>query len=238
MKTTTKPVLFLFIVSITFLSSCSVYQPRMVDIPLINKKNEVRADVALSFLPPAANATISYGVTDNIAVQAYGNIHDADNYFFHGAVGYYKNLGNSTVMEMYGGFGYGYTDVWTLDFRSSSSFFGNHQQYFVQFNYGKTNCKFAHADFGLALKTGFVHSEMSNENYFGPRVRYQEGDEFPILRDNLFFMEPQGFVRIGGEHVKFCAKIGVCGAIYKFTNTHYRTSYHPVDFGIGVNVKF
>ncbi|OFY62185.1 MAG: hypothetical protein A2V64_00960 [Bacteroidetes bacterium RBG_13_43_22] len=52
------------------MTSCCVYHPQTIDIPLIKKKNDLRVDAGISFVP-AVHATISYGLTNKIAIQAF-----------------------------------------------------------------------------------------------------------------------------------------------------------------------
>ena len=81
-----KYFLFLFSIAVSvLLTSCSIYQPLVADIPLISKKNDLRVDAALTLLP-SMNATVSYGLTNKIALQVYGRNHGPD-YYFQGAAG-------------------------------------------------------------------------------------------------------------------------------------------------------
>jgi len=56
-----------FLISL-MMSSCIVYHPMTTDIPLISEKNDLRVDAGISIVP-SANATVSYGLTDKIAIQ-------------------------------------------------------------------------------------------------------------------------------------------------------------------------
>lgn len=93
------------------LTGCVVYQPQAVDIPLINKKKDLRIDAGISNLT-SANATISYGLTDKVAVQTFGSYQLGERYYFQGAIGLYKKQNIQQVMEWYGGFGYGQGDAY------------------------------------------------------------------------------------------------------------------------------
>ena len=88
------------------ISSC-IYYPQSTDIPLINHKNDLRVDAGISAVP-SAQATVSYGVTEKIAIQGFGSIGSDDHYYLQAATGIYKNRANNRVIELYGGFGYGY----------------------------------------------------------------------------------------------------------------------------------
>jgi len=64
---------------LTLFSGC-FYHPHSSDIPLISEKGEVRVDGGISLIP-TAHATISYGLTNKIAIQAYASKgNDKNNY--------------------------------------------------------------------------------------------------------------------------------------------------------------
>ena len=96
-------LIFGFITSF-IITSCIVYHPHTVDIPLISKKNDLRIDAGVSLIP-SAHSTVSCGLTKKVAVQGYGSIGSDERYYFQLATGLYKNRGNSRILEFYGGYG-------------------------------------------------------------------------------------------------------------------------------------
>ncbi len=56
------------------MNSCALYSPQTADIPLIHEKGDFRFDGGASLLLPSLNTTLSYGVTNTLAVQVYGNL--------------------------------------------------------------------------------------------------------------------------------------------------------------------
>ncbi len=215
---------------VLIMPSCIVYHPQTTDIPLINEKNDLRIDAGISFIP-SAHATISYGLTDKIAVQTFGSIGSDDRYFFQGAVGFFKDLGNQKVMELYSGFGYGYGSAYND--ANPGDLYGDYQLYFVQFNYGKIDCKFANMDYGFGIKMGYLHSNLIDRNYYS---FYSENGPFVTFKDNSFLIEPNVFIRLGGERLKFNLKLGGCW-IYKFTNTDKHLPYSFINLGVGLNYR-
>ncbi len=115
------------------LSSCSLYYPMMTDIPLISKKRDTRVDMGFALIP-SVNATVSYGLTDKIAIQGFGSLGLSQRYYVQSAIGMYKNKGNNKILELYGGFGYGHGKAY-ID-ANPGTLFGNYQLYFGQANYG------------------------------------------------------------------------------------------------------
>jgi len=152
-------ILLLFLASID-MTSCIVYHPNLVDIPLISKKHELRIDAGVSVIP-SANATISYELTKKFSVQTYGSFGSDERYFLQGALGYYKDLGNRNIMEIYNGFGYGYGSAYKE--ANPGYLYGDYHVYFSQFNLGKVNDNFAHMDYGIGVKAGFLHSNLTEE---------------------------------------------------------------------------
>ena len=119
-----------FLISM-MMTSCCVYQPQTIDIPLIKKKNDLRIDAGISFVP-TVHATISYGLTNKIAIQAFGSTGSTDRRYFQLASGIYKDFGNRRVMELYGGFGSGYGNAYKD--ANPGRIYGNYQLYFLQYN--------------------------------------------------------------------------------------------------------
>jgi hypothetical protein len=218
----------LYLISVLFLTSC-VYQPTLVDIPLISQKHELRLDAGVSIVP-SVNATVSYGLTDKIAVQAYTNTNTYDSYYLQAALGYYKKIANNRVMEIYGGFGSGYGNA--NNDSNPGTLSGNYQSYFTQFNVGSINGRFAHMESGIGLKTGLLHSNLHDMNYYNNGLPATTSINNYI--DNSLLFEPTCFFRFGGEHLKVSFKIGGCW-MYKFTNTDKYLPYCRLNMGIALN---
>jgi hypothetical protein len=212
------------------MAHCAVYHPQTVDIPLISKKGDVRIDAGISLIPSAI-VTVSYGLTNKIAIQAFGSFGSDERYFAQGAVGYYKAIGNKKIMELYGGFGYGYGSIYK-DSRPGH-LQGNFQLYFTQFNYGKTDCKFAHLDYGFGVKAGYLNSHLEDRNYYD---FYSFDEPFTTYKYNNLFIEPGLFARLGGQKLKINFKLGGC-VIYKFVNSEKHLPYGYINFGLGINYR-
>ena len=212
------------------MSGCIVYYPQTADVPLISGKNDLRVDAGISLIP-SANATISYGLTDKIAIQGFGSIGADDVFYLQAAAGLYKRKINSQVTEIYGGVGYGkgtaYNDA------NPGHLLGNYQLYYGQFNYGKIANERSNLEFGIGFKTGYLHSNFDDRNYYN---RYSETGSFKTYHDESLLIEPLGFIRLGGDKLKFSVKLGGTW-IYKFTNTDKGLPYSHVNLGLGINYR-
>ena len=222
-----KQSLLLLLMSIS-VTSC-VYQSTMADIPLISQKHELRLDAGISIIP-TVNATVSYGLTDKMAVQTYVNTNTYDAYYLQGALGYYKNLSKNKIMEIYGGFGSGYGNAYND--ANPGNLKGNYQSYFAQFNLGSINGRFAHMESGFGIKTGLLHSNMTDINYYD--TTYPLSTSYINYKDNSLLFEPTCFFRFGGERLKVNFKLGGCW-MYKLTNTDKYFPYSHLNLGIGLN---
>ncbi len=217
------------LISLT-MSSCIVYHPMMSDIPLISEKHDTRIDAGITSIV-SANATISYGLTDKIAIQGFGSLRPDNGYYFQAATGLYKNLGGNKIFELYGGFGYGYGDAYKD--ANPGNLYGDYQLYFGQANFGKIASNNSNFEAGLGIKAGYFHSNLTDENYYNC---ISETGPFETYRDESFLLEPVGFIRFGGNKLKINLKLG--GAfIYKFTNTERGLPYSYFNFGIGLNCR-
>jgi len=225
MKVTT---IVIGILILPLLSSCGFYKPTLVDIPLIRGKNDLRVDVGGSIIP-SVYTTISYGLTNRIAVQTFAKISEDGIFYVQGALGLYKSLADNRVVEWYNGVGYGYGDAYKD--ANPGNLRGNYHQVFTQLNYGKTGCRFANMDFGVGLKAGYMGANSLNDNNY-----FQNGQSATVENHSLL-IEPQAFVRLGGKRLKFSAKLGY-GMLFKLFDTDSNLPYDPLNLGIGLNYSF
>jgi hypothetical protein len=218
-----------FLVSL-MISSCCVYHPQTTDIPLIKNKHDLRLDAGFSVIP-TVHATISYGLTKTIAIQAFGSI-GSDNFkYFQIAPGLYKDFGNNRVMELYGGFGSGYGDAYKDS--NPGRMYGDYQLYFLQYNLGKYSTKSGYFDFGFGIKTGYFHSNLNEHNYYHDKPG-SENEPFINYKENSILVEPLAFFRVGGEKVKFSFKVGGC-KIIKLAHPDIYIPACNLNVGFGIN---
>ncbi len=92
-----KPIKPTFTITVLVLASCTII-PHTTDIPLIREKGDLRIDTGVSVIP-TANATVSYGLSEKIAVQAYGSYGADNEYYLQTAAGLYKNHNQNLVTE-------------------------------------------------------------------------------------------------------------------------------------------
>ena len=135
---------------------------------------------------------------------------------------------------MYAGFGSGYGDV--HDSGGPGDLTGNYQVGFTQINFGKLNSRFAHMDYGISLKTGFLRTNLTDHNYFDRYFDEDNFDDFPFpkLKDNSILFQPIAFARFGGERLKFNLKVSGLW-IHQFTNKDKKLPVGNFNVGIGLN---
>jgi hypothetical protein len=222
-----KSGIMMFVISAA-LSGCGVYNPITSDIPLISNKNDLRIDGGRSF-SESVGATVSYGLTDKLALQVAGSrIAENKDYYFQFAPGYYKNLGDRKIMEIYLGYGagtgYAYNDPHPGNIQ------GRYQLYFAQINIGKIDAKFAHTDLGIGFKTGYLHSDLIDAGYYA--VSSTGNYKFDCAT-----FEPHAILRLGTENIKVCFKLAGC-FIVKFNNIPEQYPYFYLNAGLGLNFNF
>lgn len=223
----------LFLLSIILVTGCSVYTPQPVDIPLINKKKEVRAEFGYCY-HEMFFGSVAAGLTNKLAFQTYFNRSYDSRYFFQNAAGYFKDLGNNKVMEVYGGFAFGRTEAGNHDIPTRLK--GPYQLYFAQFNYGKIDIHPANIDLGLGLKLGFLHSDLLDYNYFTHIDQPIDMEWLPLVVNNLI-LEPHVFIRLGGKRLKVNLKAGGCFH-YQLDHKDKPLPFIKVSGGIGINYRF
>ncbi len=220
---------FGLLISLT-MSSCIVYHPMMSDIPLISEKNDTRIDAGISSVV-SADATISYGLTDKIAIQGFGSLRPNNTYYVQAAIGLYKNISDNKIFELYSGFGYGYGDAYKD--ANPGNLYGDYQIYFGQANFGKIASGNSNFETGFGLKAGYLHSNLTDENYYD---WISKTGPFKTYHDGSLLFEPIGFIRFGGDKLKLNVKLGGT-IIHKFTNKDRDLPYSYFNLGIGLNYR-
>lgn len=199
-------------------TSCSIYHPQAVDIPLIDHEGDTRVDVsaAMSYwiIPSTVtlNATVSHGFSDWFAGQAHVNF-GGDNFYLQVAPGAYRPLGKHGLLEGYAGLGFG--SSWNDNVESTSRsannndycYSGTYLLPFVQGNIGLRNLTPIHIDLALGIKVG---AYLPNFNYYELDANDNKipSSEYDYTTPNFVF-EPQAMLRFGGEHLRFNIKVAL-----------------------------
>lgn len=224
----------LLILCSLLMTSCAIYTPHAVDIPLMQEKGDLRVDggVSMTFpaLVPNVNVTGTYGFTNCLAGQGHIDF-TYGGYFFQGAAGLYKPFGKF-VLEGYAGAGVGgrnFTREGTNYERLYNSFY---QLYYGQMNMGFANLANGCIDIGVGLKLGSMVSDMTCT--FTALEPGDERDPEHYNGSNLLF-EPQFTVRFGGPKVKFGIHLSYAELV-DWDDTFF---YHePFNIGISCNLNF
>jgi hypothetical protein len=217
------------IATILFMVSSCAYYPHLTDTPLIREKGDTRLEGGATLSSPTVHASVSYGLTEKIAVQTAGIMGADEHYYIQGAAGIFKNTDNRKVLELYGGFGYGNSEVGRLGL--PGQLYGNHQIYFAQFNFGKIKNKRANMEYGFGLKSGYLRSKMTDADYYDV---HPENAPYPVLKMNSIVIEPAFFLRFGGEKLKFQTGLGACW-MFQLNHTDKKLPFWPINLGLGVS---
>jgi hypothetical protein len=218
LQRTCKTVLNAAILSL-LAAGCSVYRAQSTDIPLIDHRGMVNANVGGSLY--RAQASVSAGLTDNLAASASYSFDSPTNHYGHLMAGWYRPL-DRAVFELYGGIGTGKGEHYVSPDRYDGEpiyTHANYQLYFVQADYGWNDLTNSHIDLGFALKGGLMHFNYTDQG----TVK---------VKTNSLFVEPTVQFRIGGRHLKFCIAAGICLTDWS------KASVFPLSFNTGINFKF
>lgn len=225
-------------------SSCVMYHPQTADIPLIEKKGDLRVEAsawASALLTPDAvggSATVSYGVTDWMAGQLHGSIQDVKNYNLQAAVGSYTPFENK-VLEAYIGINYGksYRDIGSTRKKfDREEAFGSAYTYFAQVNFGWNHLANSHIDVGFGLKLGAFAPNYSYVG-FGPETP-EKGELISDMTQTQTLVEPRVFLRAGAQNVKVQLGVGYCVFSGSGFSDNPYLQYDPISVSLGLSYSF
>lgn len=227
--------------SLMFLaSSCVMYHPQTVDLPLLQHRGDLRADfsVAVSplFVAPTVdfNGSLAYGITDHIGSQLYASIADAQNGYLQFAAGGFQSLSDYAVVEGYLGYGHGWSHyTYTpLDQNLLGTASGSCQLYYAQTNIGWVGLLADVLDFGVGLKGGLFKPNFSNVQH---DAKGQVVSTTAAVKGRTLF-EPQLMLRLGGEHVKL--RIGMAFTLFPAKPIDsYEFNFSPLTLSLGINYR-
>lgn len=222
-------------------AGCSIYHPQAVDIPLINHAGDCRVDAAVGVstwvLPDVVTVggTVSYGVTDWLAVQGHVN-YGGDNVYVQAAPGAYLPLGGHGVLEGYVGYGFGgsWHDGRTTGADSSwhYAYSGHFNLPFGQVNIGLRDLGRAHIDIAFGLKGGAFMPDFRYNRYDADGTLLP--DHSTTYRHTNLLLEPQLLFRIGGQRVGYSLRLSyawLSDLTYNAGN-HFTADFLTISNGI------
>ncbi len=215
MKITQK--LLLIALLIAFLSSCKImYVPNNQNIPMLEEKGDIKANLGFKDLQ------LAYGITDHIGIMANGyynknewtaNTEISNNKYLYeylstrslieGGLGYYSALGGAGRFEVYGGAGYGkvnfdYDLLENGTQTETNTFKVDMMRIFIQPAIGMQS-----DNFGFAFSTRLASLTFSNINYTGYTQAELEDEGLHELEDDMFmFIEPAITLRAGFRYIQ------------------------------------
>lgn len=228
--------LIVAIATIIMMGSCSMYQPQLAPLPLLQEKGELQIQPSVLITPAphiVFGLSAAYAPINHLGVQLHGNALGDSNSFIEGAVGYFQKVGDTRgVLEIYAGLGYGNSDK--SGFKNSDSgkkdhYYGFYRMAFGQINYGFRGL--GKCDLGFGLRMGAMYPNFTNnDQLLGRKVNYNT--------DPSMFIEPTLMFRVGGEMVKFTLEIGYSHIFQQpYEDTGLLTfTYQPISLSAGVTI--
>ncbi len=217
-------------------SSCVMYHPQSVDIPLIRHQNDLQVEGAISstlFGSPAINATATYSFNKWGAVQAHINTDGYTEFYLQTAFGSYLPIKQHYVIEGYTGYGFGFSKTTTSLFGKDITISGIYHCPFLQFNTGWVGLAKEHIDVGFGLKTGCFITSFSKiqTNIKGNETSPET--QVSTFKEIVPLIEPQIFIRFGGKKLKGSLRVGYC-TFFNMGNF----DYSPINVSLGMTYKF
>ena len=222
-------------------SSCTVYHPQSVDIPLIRHQNDLQVEGAISISPypyssPTLNATATYSFNKWGAVQAHINTDGYTELYLQTAFGSYLPIKQHYVIEGYAGYGLWGSrkseayELWDSNEPEPS---GIYHCPFLQFNTGWVGLAKEHIDVGFGLKTGCFITSFSKiqTNIKGNETSPET--QVSTFKEIVPLIEPQIFIRFGGKKLKGSLRVGYC-TFFNMGNF----DYSPINVSLGMTYKF
>ncbi len=230
------------VVALLLATGCSIYHPRVVDIPLIDHKGDTRMDVNMGWtasMDPTLGLTVSRGFTDWLSGQAHLSV-GFNNAYLQLAPGAYTRVGEKMVLEGYAGVGMASYNMERTDmdgevdtsYHYYFTYTGSFVMPFVQGNIGWKGLANGHIDLAFSMKAGLYY----------PTFDYHEflPDDTPILAHEFHYgntnvvLEPQFQFRVGNEKVKYCFRVGVCwlSDIMQHPNDYLMSDFLTISNGV------
>ncbi len=219
-------------------TSCVVYHPHNVDIPLLHEKGELQADASFSLsapllAAPAVNASIAYAPIDVLGLQGGISVTSPTNFYAQGAAGAYLPF-EKTVFEFYLGYGYGLSghEKWSNLNDHKFRVDGRYGTIFGQANIGWVNLADGLIDVGFGLKGGSLKGHWErvqiNDDATETVVNTKDGPQLLV--------EPQFVFRIGWERIKFSFNLSYAYLHdWKVNNDYFL--YDPFSVAVGMHFK-
>lgn len=228
-------------------TSCIMYHPQAVDVPLIHEKNQLEIDGGVSFntlppiISPSLGVTASYGATDWLAVQAHFGYSGNKSFYTQAAVGGYLPY-EKFVFEGYLGYGFGHS-YGDNDKKNGGrqEVQGNYHLPFAQVDAGWASLADGHIDVGLGMKVGLYMPDMTDITYDADGGIKDRS----LYTANSCLLEPQIFFRGGGKHLKASLRVGYCQFFGKGEGGEeyvpfkgIDATYAPISATLGITYSF
>jgi len=212
-------LLYAFVVLI--LNSCApAYIPNVLNAPLLTNKNEVQ--VAIHAGTSGFDPQVAYAITNHFGVMVNASFLDetsdsTDSYHKHGfaelGAGYFTNFASRFKFEIFGGAGFGKISALYDNNKWISRSQVDVTRYFIQPSLGITSKV---VDFGISTRFSLVSMKQETANVTG-----------------LMF-EPAATLKLGWDHLKAMAQIGVSAPLTKDVGFNYQ----PFLFSLGLQANF
>lgn len=221
--------LVLFSLLVLLISSCKVYSPQSVPIPLFTEKNEVLLTGGIN-IPAGIAGSLAYSPFSHVCIQAYGYTSAEETYYFQGSTGFFWKNNSSTRYEFMGGYASGKGK--RIKSENPSYLEGEYDIYFTQFNLGQSVNRKQNIEYGFGLKAGLFNVSINDYGF------YESNGLDPVSYFNKYFLlEPVALVRTGKRKIK--SGVYISGTSLINLKPEQRLfPFHNLSIGFSLQYKF
>ena len=198
-------------VATLIMQSCSrnVYVPSVSNVPLLSEKDDINIGFALNFIQLSYAPTNNIGLMLNADKQSFWQdpLQDSSTRRYHVEVGggYYRHLNEYTIIQAYGGAGFGKVSFGEFNNIDSTSFSARQVKFFIM-----PSITFRHKYIDISLSTKFIGIDYYNINDSQYSYNSAVDNDFDLrLIDSPFYtlFEPAVTLRTGSEKIKMMLQV-------------------------------
>lgn len=209
----------------------------MHNVPLLKEKNEFRGTLGYNDLQMAYAPLENFGLMTNAWLIDGSSLSEpfeygsTRKYMFEGGVGYFRNIDDVFVFEVYSGTGLGHLSFGNTEDGMPDAYSASFNKIFVQPSFGLTN-KYFDCAFSLrSSRLDFFNQDISD---YMPDEFSSEDENLSILDQHKYSFLESGFtIRYGWKHVKFHMQLI---KTYRLDNHDINFTEGLVNIGIHVNL--
>lgn len=231
-----RKILIVSLLLTVLMSSCVMYRPHNIAIPLLEEQGDMQLDVSVTtstplLAVPTLDLSFAYAPLPLLGVQAAASVADFGNYHLQVAAGTYNKIGTS-VLECYIGYARGASFDSTGSTNKHREISGYYNMVYSQINLGWNKVFDRNFDWGFGIKGGLMMPNWERVLINDEGTTLEETHDTPH-----FLLEPQLMMRFGNEKVKLTLSVSRA-FLSEWPEDDNYINYNRMGFGAGVSFRF